>query len=87
MVPEKRERKKTAKFDPHPPGSKHKMMSERSKIVKEKRDARIRMQKLRNTEKEGGNKAAAAEATPQDDNEKNNQYATNEEAVEQNGDK
>ena len=87
MAPEKRERKKTVKFDPHPPGSKHKMMSERSKNVKEKKDARIRMQKLRKADKEGGNEAAAAQSAPQDDTEDNDQDASKEGAVEQNCDK
>ena len=51
MAPEKRERKKPERFDPHPPGSKHQMMSSRSQKVKEKKQARERMQKLRKGDK------------------------------------
>ena len=51
MAPEKRERKKPERFDPHPPGSKHQMMSSRSQKVKDKKLARERMQKLRKEDK------------------------------------
>ena len=36
MKPEPRIRKKTEVFDPHPPESKHQMMADRSRKVKEK---------------------------------------------------
>ena len=61
MVPEKRNRKKTAVFDAHPPGSKHQMMSERSKSVVDKKLAKIRMRKVREQEK-NGSKVEGAEA-------------------------
>ena len=67
MAPEKRERKKPAKYDPHPPGSKHQMMSARSKKLKEKKQAKNRMQKLR-----GGDKNEAVEATPKETADKEN---------------
>ena len=39
-------------FDPHPPGTKHQMMSERSKNVKDKKMKRERMKKFREKAKE-----------------------------------
>ena len=51
MVPEKRERKKTVSFDPHPPGEKHQMMAHRSRKVKAKKENRDRMKKVRLDEK------------------------------------
>ena len=51
MKPEKRERKNPEAFDPHPPGSKHKMMAERSKVTKGKKKDRERMRKVRGTDK------------------------------------
>ena len=59
MVPEKRNRKKTAVFDAHPPGSKHQMMSERSKSVVDKKLAKIRMRK---EQEKNGSKVEGAEA-------------------------
>ena len=53
MAPDKRERKKPERFDPHPPGSKHQMMSARSKKVKDKKLARERMQVLRKGDSSG----------------------------------
>ena len=38
MVPEKRSRKKVEVFNPHPPGSRHQMMSERSSKIQAKKD-------------------------------------------------
>ena len=37
MKPESRSRKKVEAFDPHPPGSKHQMMAQRSKKLKDKK--------------------------------------------------
>ena len=37
MKPEPRTRKKVEAFDPHPQGSKHQMMAQRSKKLKEKK--------------------------------------------------
>ena len=51
MKPEKREKKKPEAFDPHPPGSKHKMMAERSKVTKGKKKDRERMRNVRETAK------------------------------------
>ena len=51
MDGEKRVRKKTVVFDPHPPGSKHQMMSHRSKKVKDKKVNKIRMRKAREENK------------------------------------
>ena len=47
MAPEKRVRKKPVLFDPHPPGSKHKMMSERSKKTKGKKVIKKKMEVFR----------------------------------------
>ena len=38
MVPEKRNRKKVEAFNPQPSGSKHQMMAERSRKVKENKE-------------------------------------------------
>ena len=51
MKPEKREKKKPEAFDPHPPGSKHKMMAERSKVTKGKKKDRERIRNVRETAK------------------------------------
>ena len=47
MAPEKRVSKKPDKFDPHPPGSKHKMMSERSRTTKGKKDVKEKLKIFR----------------------------------------
>ena len=59
MVPEKRSRKKVEVFNPHPPGSRHQMMSERSRKIQAKKDVdtskiknRDRMRDARKKQKE-----------------------------------
>ena len=47
MAPQKRERKQPVLFDPHPPGSKHKMMSERSRKTKGKKKIKKKMEDFR----------------------------------------
>ena len=61
MGPEKRTRKKTVVYDPHPPGTKHQMMSERSKKVKDKKKNKERMRKVREEakDKEAGEASGA----------------------------
>ena len=90
MAPEKRERKKPEKFDPHPPGSKHQMMSSRSKKVKDKKLAKSRMQKLREGEKVGDREEAVVKETTQNDDadtemsQKADHDASKEKPIEQN---
>ena len=53
MAREKRLRKKPDAYDPHPPGSKHKMMSDRSRKTKEKNKMKEKMKDFR-SKKVGG---------------------------------
>ena len=53
MAPEKRLRKKPEAYDPNPPGSKHKMMSERSRKTKQKKKIKEKMKDFR-SKKVGG---------------------------------
>ena len=64
MKPEDRERKKPVGFDPHPPGSKHKMMAERSKVTKQKKKDKERMKKVRETARNVVTGEEKAEETP-----------------------
>ena len=69
MKPEKRERKKVEVFNPHPPESKHGMMSDRSRKVKEKKQdeekkVKDRDRKRETRQKEKENKASNKEKNP-----------------------